>query len=400
MIDVIVIGQNYNTSLGIIKSVGEAGFSCATVSFQKENVTTLRSRIKKMLSPDLCSKYISSYAVIRRNPEDALVEDLIKEFGEKGCKALILPADDYCAQTLDRNKNILSSYFYVPHITNSSKELSYFLDKKHQKEIAQKIGIDVAGVWSVNIEKGKVIILPKGIKFPCITKPQSSIGLPKSFIRKCNNEKELKDTLIFISRNYSCDILVEEYIDIEQEYTIPGISNGTEVMIPAFLKKTVVGKGSHKGVTICGVVKKSDRYIEIKEKLLSFIQSIGFTGIFDIEVLYSQGKFYLNEINFRNGAAGYSLTKAGINLYDIYTRHILRGDNMDIKDDPLTEMSFVNDKAAFEYFIQGECSWNEYKHYVNDSEVRFIEANDDSHARNAFRVMKYISFLKHIKRIL
>lgn len=395
--EVIIIGQNYNTSLGLIKSIGEGGFRCATVKF-KRKASTLRAYLQVPFSPDICSKYVKKWVQIPREPEETLIQGLIDNFGDKTNKKLILPADDYCAHVLDKNHLLLTEYFHVPHITDGEHSLGYYMDKQNQKTIADKCGIDVSKTWSVKITKGVNPIIPNDIVYPCITKPQSSIGLPKSYIQKCNNQTELQTLLNQISQKSSCEILVEEYIKVEEEFTIPGISNGTDVLIPSFLKKIVIGKGSHKGVTICGKVENSNRYSKECSKLVTLMQNIGFTGVFDIEVLKSGNKFYLNEINFRNGAAGLSLTKAGINLPSIYVSHLLNGTPLNFSYSQFKELTFVNDKAALEYYLAGECSKSEYKDLINKVSIRLIDNKDDKGAQLSFNMLRYKALLsKSIK---
>ena len=390
--EVIIIGQNYNTSLGLIKSIGEGGFKCATVKF-KRKTSSLRAYLQIPFSPDICSKYVKKWVQILREPEETFIKGLIANFGDKTNKKLILPADDYCANVLDKNHLLLNEYFYVPHITDGKHSLGYYMDKQNQKDIAEKCGINVSKTWSVKIRKEAKPIIPDDIVYPCITKPQSSIGLPKSYIQKCNNVAELQTFLKHISKETSCEILIEEYIEVDEEFTIPGISNGIDVLIPSFLKKIVIGKGSHKGVTICGKVESSNLYQNECSKLVTLMKNIGFTGIFDIEVLKSGNKFYLNEINFRNGAAGYSLTKAGINLPSIYVNELLNGMSFPLSDFRPIELTFVNDKAALEHYIAGECSKAEYYTFINNVTTRLIDNKDDRLAQLSFRLLHLKSLI-------
>lgn len=398
MSEVIIIGQNYNTSLGLIKSLGEGGFKCGTVKFKRKK-SFVRNLLQIPISPDLCSKYVDKWVTIPREPETTLINGLISNFGDKTHKKIILPADDYCAFALDNNYHLLSEYFHVPHIINRIHSLKYYMDKQNQKVIAKSSGINISKTWSVNIEKGKRISIPKDVIYPCITKPQSSIGLPKSYIQKCNNEDELFSLLNHIADETSCKILIEEYIEVEEEFTIPGISDGVNVVIPAFLKKIVIGRGAHKGVTICGKVEDSKLYQEECSKLISLIKNVGYTGIFDIEVLKSKDKFYLNEINFRNGAAGLSLTKAGINLPVIYVHNLSNGTQIVVSCPQFKELTFVNDKAALEHYLADECTKYEYNKIVNDVKVRLIDNTDDRLAQLSFKLLRIKSlFFKFLRK--
>lgn len=397
---VIIIGQNYNTSLGLIKSVGEGGLKCSTLKFRK-NSSFIRTLFQVILSPDLCSKYVDEWVALPREPEEKLINGLIENFGDKICKKVILPADDYCSLILDKNFQLLSDYFFIPHITNCNHSLGYYMDKQNQKVIAGNCGINIARAWSVTICKDEKPLIPENLIYPCITKPQSSVGLPKSYIQKCNNEEELKNLLNSFSEETSCEILIEEYVEVEEEFTIPGISDGVNVLIPSFLKKKVIGTGSHKGVTICGKVEESSLYKDECSKLVLLMKSIGYNGVFDIEMLKSGNKFYLNEINFRNGAAGYSLTKSGINLPSIYVNYLLNSIPFPTTFILSKGLTFVNDKAALDHYIAGECTKSDYNTLVNSVDIRLIDNKDDRFAQLSFKFLRikllFVKFINNLK---
>lgn len=396
MIDVIVIGHNYNTTLSIVKSLGEAGLKCATVNISNNPPGNFVSIIRKIKSPVLSSKHINQWGYARKEPNSAFVEDLIRLFGNKSQKPLLLPSGDYYTLILDEYRELLSEYFHIPHLINNEKMLRAYMDKERQKVIAHKHNIAVAQNWSVIIKKGCIPNIPNDIKYPCIAKPQTSTTLPKSFIQRCINREELSLLLQKISSNYSCCMLVEEFIEVDEEFTIPGISDGEEVLIPSFIKKTVVASGAHKGVTISGIVENASTYKEIQSKLISLMKEIGFSGIFDIELLRCNNKFFLNEINFRNGAAAYSLTMAGVNLQAIYANHILHGAPMMLDDIEPKSISFTNDKAALDYFVDGYSTWAEYQEQLKSVDVLFIDNKNDRGAQAAFRIQKIICIMHKI----
>jgi hypothetical protein len=136
-------------------------------------------------------------------------------------------------------------------------------------------------------------------------------------------------------------------------------------------------------------------------KLVLLMKSIGYNGIFDIEMLKSGNKFYLNEINFRNGAAGYSLTKSGINLPSIYVNYLLNSIPFPTTVILSKGLTFVNDKAALDHYIAGECTKSGYNTLVNSVDIRLIDNKDDRFAQLSFKFLRlkllFVKFINNLK---
>ncbi len=378
-IDVIIIGQNYSTNLGLIKGVGEAGFNCGVV---KTIGTGKHSK-----TPELRSKFVKKFVFAKKYDEQDVL-DKIMSFVDDGCKRVLLPADDYCSLFIDNHLDDLKQYFYTPNVFNKQGGLVGFFDKALQQELVTKVGLQVPETWQMDLSK--TIEIPEGVKYPCITKPQISIGSPKSFIRRCNDRRELSAIIKeIVAKQNSCKLLIEQFIEIENEYTVSGVAFGGQVLIPAFMKKTNTGSGIHKGVTVSGRVIDVSNYKSIAEKIGEFVRNMGFEGIFDVELFESKGVFYFNEINLRYGAAGYAVTRAGCNLPACFVNYCLKGEqpsNYRIK----RELSFVSDKAAFDNYIGGYISWETYRKILHQAEVRFIY-HDDTGPYLDYTLMAYRS---------
>lgn len=395
-VDVVVLGHNYSTSLGLIMSLGEAGYRCASV---KRIGNGRMPKIRRLLAPDFCSKYVSSCQCVPANDNSSMLKTLISLYGSQDEKKVLLPSDDACAFFIDENKSELSAHFHIPWTFDDNMPLSLCMDKEVQKRCASNCGISVAKSWSVDVNKGVDPSIPSSITFPCITKPQLSKGLSKGFIQKCSNDVELHSVLKMISDSVSCKILIEEFVNVEVEYTIPGISDGTDVFISSFIKKSVVGIANHKGVTVCGKIEDGEAFVKIRERLRQLISSFHFSGIFDIEIFYSKGDFYLNEINFRIGAASYALTKAGVNMPAIYVEHLLSGTSLlrlDSRD--YVEMEFVNDKAALEYYLSKGCSLFDYLKIVSGNKSHSLGDWTEPRVQLAFNFTRFSSIIKHFMK--
>ena len=380
-VDAIIIGKNYSTSLGIIKALGESGYGCAVIK--------LVNRKPIFETPEVKSKYVVSYTYATMN--DQIVLDTINQYrGSK--KIVIIPSDDYTASLLDRYYNELCEQFFIPNMGGVANNISAFMDKQKQKEVANAMGIRVAKCWSVDVN-GADIHLPEGIIYPCYTKPQKSIGAPKTFIKKCENEKELKEQLNIVNKEYPCRVLIEEAIVVENEYTVPGISLAGNVVIPAFLRKVKIGSGKHKGVTAIGVLEDAKKHSGVADKLKKMVAMTNMTGIFDIELLESGGEFFLNEVNLRYGAAGYAVTAVGINLPSMYVDY-LYGKTSSFTNPIEDEKVFVSEKAELDDYEAGFCSWNEYRSEIKRADIHFMYGKGDAPSKRAFKLLELKTRLK------
>lgn len=384
-VDVVVVGQNYSTSLGLIQSAGEAGFSVGVVRSIDNDSTKI--------TPELKSKYVSLFFIHNRRKEKELVDILIDNFASLTRKTVLLPADDNNAALLDKYADYLTPYFFMPCIKNNYGYISHYMDKSYQSSLAISLGINKVRSWTIEANNLKYSELPSNITFPCITKPQLSMGSSKRYIIVNNSMEDLQNTLHSIANEKQCSLLIEEYVNVVNEYTIPGVSYNNEVIIPAFIKKNKIGSGYHRGVTISGVIVDSAKYINICNKLKELIRNIGFEGIFDIELFESNNQFYFNEINLRNGAAGYALTKAGINLPAMYINHCF-GKKVQINNKNLKEgLTFASDKAAIENYVSGYMNLSEYIRLMNNIDFRLLLDSGDKSVKLAFRIIEIKAFL-------
>lgn len=368
---VVVIGQNYSTCYGIIRALGEAGYRC-------EVGKRIHDTPKGFLTPELKSKYVDKFAYLKTRDDAVMVQDIISYFAVKGEKRHLMPADDFCAALIDRNLQTLQEYFYLPSVNGVPGEVSKLMDKLYQKDIAKKYDVKTADICVIDRKENIDSFIPQDLPYPCFIKPLSSAGNPKHLMRKCNSYEELVSGLTEAFNERDCKMLVERYIDIEKEYTIPGIAVDGRVIIPSILEKTKVGAGGHKGVTITGKVLSAAPFDDIVMKLKRIIKNIGLTGIFDIEILVSNGEYYFNELNLRYGAAGYALTGSGVNLPALYVESMQNGVAV-FKDEYKFKQgkTFVNEKAAFENYLAGHGKFNDFIKSIWRADIRFLISFSD-----------------------
>lgn len=366
---IVVIGQNYCTSLGVIKALGEAGYR---VEVGKRVIGKHNFR-----TPEMKSKYVDKAIFLQTGPDTKMINTIVQHFAVSDGKKILIPADDFCVALIDRHLNELSQYFMLPHVKHEQGAASRLMDKSAQNAWAKKCGIKVANSVIIKVSQKEAVVIPENTPYPCMTKPIESVGHPKSYIRKCANCDELTAHISRVAQEQECSLLVEQFIEIEKEYTIPGVAIGNTVIIPAAIEKFRTGDGHHKGVTISGVVKNSDVLGGIVGKLKSFVGKTGFQGIFDIELLQSKDGLFFNEINLRNGAAGYSLTKSGVNLPAVYVDYLMGYERAQSIAQFTSGRTFVNEKAALENFGEGFSTFRTLIKTITDADIKFILCSND-----------------------
>lgn len=392
-IDIVVIGQNYSTSLGLIQAAGEAGYGVGVVHSTVHPVKHQPLETK--------SKYVRDYIIIEnRAEENRLLSLIIDRFSSNGQKVVLLPSDDYSAALLDRNLSELEKYFYLPNSSNTAGEIIRCMDKGRQAKMAIEAGLPKAKCWEIVLDGGSEVAIPDGIVYPCITKPLRSISTPKTYIRRCNNGSELRELLTLINLERPCPVLIEEFINVDTEYTVPILSMGGSVVIPAVLEKFSTGSGGHKGVTIAGKVVSSLHFTDVVNKLKILIKKAELQGIFDIELFKSGDNFFFNELNLRYGAAGYALTRAGVNIPALWIEYCnnkqLLSEDFHLSDG----LSFVSDKAAIESLDSGYLRLRDYRRLVSSVDFRFLVDNSDTPVNQGFRrIERRTIFYRMIKSL-
>lgn len=376
---IIVIGKNYSTSLGVIRALGIVGY--------KIDVVKLSNQRKNKKTPELFSKYVEHFEYVKATDEQKILKVLLSKMAEREQKKIIIPSDDFCASLLDKNYGELQKYFIIPIIKNKPGELTRCMDKYLQKAIAFKCGLNVADGCTIVIDSEGNYKVPGSLKYPCFAKPQKSIGSPKSYIRKCHDFDELCKLLSEISYHGQNEILIEEYLEIENEYVIPGVSCQGHTVIPAVIKKLIIGSGEHKGVTAKGVIISADKVSTLISQVIDFVSSFKLSGLFDIEIIECKGKYYFNELNLRNGAAGYAITAAGVNLPSILVDYMINGTLPEKNYTIFSEHTFISEKVELEAYLAGFITWNEYKAEIKSADIRFMKNQNDLKPFVAYSVL-------------
>ena len=361
----IVMGSNYSTTLGVIRSLGEAGYDVYLYA-----VTSKHNAIKTAS----LSKYVKQTIQHHDHDDRVIVEELIRSFSKLE-NAVILPADDYTSVLLGRNQEMLKKYFRIPYVDHEQYTVEYLMNKANQNMIAGNFGIKSAECWKVQYQDGGYD-LPENIQFPCFIKPLASIQGGKNGMVCANNMSELKKQLsVFAQSSVRADVLLQRYLNIEEEYSMSGICTGDRVIIPALLTKICISKRKP-GVTVLGRVDPIDRIGGLKDKLYSMLGSFHFYGLFDLELFLCDGTYYFNEINFRSSSVCYVLTEAGMNLPAAIADYLRIG-KVPVEHTVNFGKVFISEKPAYEECSIGSISKQELKSYLEQADYHIMHAESD-----------------------
>ncbi len=387
---VVVMGRNYTSLLGMIRSVGEAGCTVGVIR-------TIRDSRMKVPTLDAFSKYVNKYTYAIEPDRQNLIDVIKEEFMNIASNVVLMPTDDFTASAIDELSEQLQENFLFPHVIGKSGSLTLLMDKDKQKELANQVGLATAKSWSILVSPTG-FVLPESIQYPCFTKPQISLAGNKSYMKKCDNEQQLCALMKKIqeSINTDCPILIEQYLEIEREYAIQGCCLDQNVIIPGIIKKIRTASGTHKGVTAIGEVIGTSEFVDTIEKLKDFMQKMHFVGVFDIEIIESRGVVHYNELNLRSGAYGYAITGAGCNLPKILIKYLI-GESGFKADVVIPNRVFVSEKVDIEDFEEGYINYKTYKNDISKAHFSLIKNDAD---KAPYKEFSKVVVKKRIKRLV
>lgn len=294
---IIVFGNNNHNTLGLLRSIGEAGLQPDLILYGEND----KSFVAK-------SKYIGKCWLV--DTIESGYELLLSRYKNEKQKPFLFFPNDKVAECFDVHYDELKDFFHYQNAGKSKGIYPYF-DKSYLLECAKEWGFDVP--YTIVHKKSNEI--PRNIDYPCLIKPLKSAFGKKSDIRICDSEEELVWNIGHLSD--ICDeLLIQEYIKKEYEVSILGLSLKNKVLFPGIIRKNreyPVGRGS----TSWGCLQEIPKDFDLAP-INNAMKNIGYTGLFSVEYLKSGQKYYLLEINFRNDGNGHVITAAGMNQPYLY----------------------------------------------------------------------------------
>jgi predicted ATP-grasp superfamily ATP-dependent carboligase len=316
---VLVAGRNYSSNLSIARSLGEAGYSVEVLRIYQTRPKTLLKKMK----PDRYSKYIKAYYVFVSGRNDNSICNKLVRLADRKNKMLLIPSDDLVAAVSDKYYNRLKKYYLLQNVADTQGEINRIMEKGVQKELARKAGLPVLNSCVVQSRNGYFRI-PDSVEYPCFIKPDVSRNGAKSRMKKCENEEQLNGWLTLFSQKRDISMLVEDYVEIVNEYSILGVSTKDGAIGPAAFVALHGGKDEHRGVALTGEILPLEALQPLADKLINFVSGLDFEGLYDIDLVETKdGTIYFVEINMRLGASGYAFTKCGVNLPGIFADYMI-----------------------------------------------------------------------------
>ena len=291
----VIITEDHYNALGVIRSLGECGIEIILVLIA-DGKTYVDS-----------SKFVGKTVKTARTEIDIL--NALRQVTEENteCKYVLFPLSDFAALILDKNYNSFGNNVYAP---NMSGKMEQYQNKYFSKIKAAECGLTIARDTVLNVEEQ----LPEWNIYPAILKPLASVEGFKSDISILNNRHELIECVSSFKTKGYRKVLLEEYIQGRDEHMIEVMgyaANGT-VKIAGIISK-IREYPIKKGSTSYAEIVAEHKDINF-ENIKRYIKNSGFSGLFDMEFKYSDGKAYFIECNFRNGAPAYALTCKGNNI--------------------------------------------------------------------------------------
>lgn len=388
---VVVLGHSYLSRLSIIRALGIYGYDITVM---------IVARDKHNVMIDCRSKYVNRVLVCPSFDGQTLVKVLLERCVDKDAKTILIPTSDVTVGMIDEHLDELKNYFLFPHINHEQGRIVHWMDKSVQKALARKIGINVAESWQIDIRNHNYYI-PHDIIYPCFIKPQMTIHGGKSVFKCCTNEIELRDYIHEIRQKRDDIILmVERYLNIDKEYAVVGFSDGENVYIPGVIYLKQVSQ-SHFGVARLGKVLPVAQFGSLVEQFKAYVKAIGYVGLFDIDFLGCQGKYYFCELNLRFGGSGDAITKMGGNLPLMLVEKLSMGHVQTFPSEITHQATFINERVCLDDWYRGYLSEHGYKKIKNMSDFGFLDDMKDPRPYYAFQKHKrHLIVKKTVKRFM
>lgn len=395
---VLVAGRNYLSNLCMAKSLGMAGYDVEVLRIFQ--VKPKRTDWMKYIKADAYSKYVKAHYVCVSRRKTRRIKNRLIKLADLNRKMLLIPCDDLVAAVIDSYYDELKEYYIMPNVNDTEGEVNRLMEKGVQKELARDFGLPVVGsciIKSVN----KQFEIPDTVKYPCFIKPNISKNSAKSKMKKCESYEDLFETLTSYAHKKDFEMIVEDFVDIEREFSILGVSTREGAIGPGYFGAVVGGQAEHRGVAVTGEILPVSVEQELIDKCVAFVGSLGFDGLYDIDLIQTaDGTMYFVELNLRFGASGYAFTECGCNLPGMFADYMTMGKPIDYEAKvDRTGVTFVSDKVVLDEYAMGRIEKSDFDQIMEEADIHFIKSTEDPGPYNHYKKFIVVAGLVRNKNI-
>lgn len=369
----IVFCEDHYNPLGIIRSLGEANISPIVILCGKNHHLIENS------------KYIGELHCCN-NLEEGLAY-IVNTYGNEYKKPFIYHGADDISLMLDEHYLELRDKFFF---MNGGGNLKKYLQKYDMNQLSRECGISVP-----NEELLPVGVLPTNLKYPLFTKAATSSnhGAWKDQAFICKDSDELKQAYAKIKVD---NILVQEYIEKENELCIDGISinEGELIYMPYACHYYRFTNDSYGNYMYFFPFNDT----ELIQKINQLIKKVKYSGIFCIEfIIDKNNKHYFLEVNFRNSGWSYAFTSGGFNLPLRWAMSTL-DNNIYISDFiPLNQFNVKEEISDFREFVLKRKEVSLFKWLRENRKCKCLLVYN-KHDKKPFYSMLNMRLLNYIKK--
>lgn len=267
------------------------------------------SEFSRIIKIEFCSGYESI---------DTLLPELISFAKKKRNKELLLvPATDSYVEFVSENREELQKFYKF--IIPDANLLRKLTDKAEFYTELQNFGIDFPDFFLLNEGDNYAKRLAK-FSYPAVLKPAVSAeywrhpfpGMKKVYFPK---DKDEAGCAVACLRYYGYreGIILQKFIKDAEIYVYTAFFNEKSECDFGVFGKVVLEEigetstGNHSAII-------TEERCEITEKLDRMLSNLGYTGFANFDILKSDGKFYVLELNARQGRSCDYIRCAGVNI--------------------------------------------------------------------------------------
>lgn len=366
---VILIGGDHYNGLALVRMFGEHGL-------HPYGIIVGRNSGQGFLRK---SKYWNRIWCIESDEE--ILPILKENFNDEEDKPVIIPYSDGATSILDIHLQEFKGRFILSSINSEPGKIYELMDKGKQVEFAKACGLNIAKSFEIFLDSEYPI---NEIPFPCIGKPIVSCEGDKKDIKKIENRTEMVAYLDALKNKGYTRILIQEYVKIDKEYDVEGFVNNNENIY--FCNEKVRTWPNVGGPTAYAFSVDEQSLNHEIDKIVLKLKELGYSGLFDIEIFKVKGKFFFNEINWRNSAVCFAAKQSGVN-YPLYWYYSITGQEYELVNAREYGIYAMNELLDFQHVKNRDVSPIKWISQLKRSKARaYYDKRDPEPLRQRFKM--------------